>query len=106
MGIGPVLEYPSSLDAHITDLALSKGIRVDVLAKSEAGESLGQYVFRGRFGRIVGHRRHKEDICRMWLTFPKNHAFNPLFWIPDFGLARRVERMLQENGARRSPWDF
>ena len=106
MGIGPILECPNGLDNRIPELAQSTGIRVEVLHGAESNGRVGRYIFRSRFGRIVGRLDCKENVCRIWLTFPREHAFNPLFWIADFRLSRRIEWILREGGARPSRWDF
>ena len=106
MSIGPVLECPSGLDGRIPELAHSRGIRVEVLDIPESSGFVGQYVFRTRFGRIVGRRHFKQNVCRIWLTFPREHAFNPLLWMADFALSQRVERLLLEGGAHPCRWDF
>lgn len=105
MSIGQILECPNGLDSQIPELAQSTGIRVEVLHIAEPNGRVGQYIFSTRFGRIVGRLDYKENVCRIWLTFPREHAFNPLFWMADFSLSHRIERMLCEGGVRPCVWD-
>ena len=100
MSMGPILECPDGLASRMPELAQSAGIRVEVPHMAEPGGAVRQYVFRTRFARIVGRLCYEKNVCRIWLTFPKEHALNPLFWMADFTLSGRIERMLLEQGAR------
>jgi hypothetical protein len=98
-GRRPSFECPNGLVDRIPALAQARGIRVEVLNTAEPNGFVGQYVSRTRFGHIVGRRHSKENVSRIWLVFPREHALNPLFWIVDFGLSHRIEQMLRESGA-------
>ena len=100
MSIGPIFELPAEVVPRISSIAVSKGIRFEIADKVE-GESIGRYIFRSHLGRIEGRRHTTDGVCRVWLTFPRTHAFNPLMWMLDFRLSSRIEQMLQEVGARR-----
>jgi hypothetical protein len=82
------------------------GVRVEVLDEPEPNGLVGQYVFKTRLGRIVGRRHVKNGVYRIWLAFPREHAFNPIFWFADFLLSSRIEDMLRCNGAQPCDWDF
>jgi hypothetical protein len=107
MGIGLFLECPNGLESRIPELVESSGVRVDVLHQASRNGSLEQrkYVFRTWLACIEGRLVYTENACRIWLTFPRNHAFNPLFWAGDFRLTNRIGRLLCEGGARRCVWN-
>lgn len=106
MSIGPVFECPSSLVSRIPMLASSMGVHVEVLDEVEPNGWVGRYVFRTRFATIIGRRHNKNSVSRIWLHFPREHAFNPLHWFADFRLSSKIEYMLRENGAHSCDWDF
>jgi len=104
MSIGPVLECPKSLVDCLPELVSSVGVKIEILDRVEPNGWEGQYVFKTSLGHIIGRRHVKDNICRIWLTFPREHAFNPLYWLADFRLCGKLERMLQENGASPCDW--
>ena len=106
MGIGPFLECPEGLVARIPKLVSSVGVKVEVFEDGKTSGYVGQYVFRTRVGRVVGRHYKKSNVDRIWLVFPREHAFNPLHWPADFRLSVKIERMLRENGARACRWDL
>jgi hypothetical protein len=61
-------------------------------------------LFKVAFGQIERHLNVKGAIPRLWLTFPRAYAFNPLLWPLSFHLIRKVERLLLSNNARRCDW--
>lgn len=85
----------------MSSIAASQGIRLEIVDKGDEGESIGRYIFRSNLGKIEGRRHTTDGVCRVWLTFPRTHAFNPLMWMFDFRLSSRIEQMLQAVGARR-----
>ena len=106
MSIGPVFECPNNLVSRIPTLASSMGVHVEVFDEVERDGWVGRYVFRTRFATIVGMRHNKDSVSRIWLHFPTEHAFNPLYWFADFRLSNKIEHLLRENGAHSSDWDF
>ena len=103
LSIGPTFECPASLVQELPALAASQDIQVKIVGpKSNA---LGVYcVFTATFGRIDGHLNARGAVPRLWLTFPRAYAFNPLLWPLNFRLIRRIERFLLNNNARRCDW--
>jgi hypothetical protein len=106
MSIGPILECPEALASKIPALASSVGVRVEVLDELKLGEWNVRYVFKTRFGRILGRRKSANGLSRLWLTFPREHAFNPVFWFSDFRLLNRVKHVLLDHGAQSCDWSF
>jgi|HubBroStandDraft_5_1064220.scaffolds.fasta_scaffold132124_2 hypothetical protein len=106
MSLGPVFECPNGLDTRIPEIAHSNGIKVEVLDRPQPNGFARRYVFRMRFGRIEGHRRFLENVSLIWLVFPRQDIFNPLFSVADFGLTRRLGKLLCESGAHPCAWDF
>jgi hypothetical protein len=53
---------------------------------------------------IDGHLNVKGAIPRLWLTFPRAYALNPLLWPLSFHLIQKVERLLLSNNAQRCDW--
>jgi hypothetical protein len=103
MSIGPFLEIPNTAAQKLREVAASQGIRVRVeIPESRAAQFYpGLYIFCGLIGRIQGRWRTSEEMCVFWLTFPRTHAFLPLFWPFDFYLSHRIEQMLIGLGAHR-----
>jgi hypothetical protein len=101
MSIGPCFELPAEAVARISIIAASKGIKLEVADTTDQGESIEHYIFERHLGKIEGRRRASERGYRVWLTFPRSHALNPLRWMFDFRLSSRIEQMFQEVGARR-----
>jgi hypothetical protein len=104
MSLGPVFELPNALASHLQEAAATKGIRVESPGSQAQGTFPGLYMFRRGMARIWGRWRTSGDSCQIWLTFPRSHAFNPLLWLFDFYLMRRVEQMLGYLGAHRINW--
>jgi hypothetical protein len=96
MSIGPVLEISEDLVNRLRSVLESERIRVD-----DSDEYL---IFRTRLAAINGRLIHRDGRTLLWLTFPKAHAFNPLFWPLDFSVSNRVERTLKREGARSVEW--
>ena len=104
MSIGPTFECPASVVQQLPTLAASQNIQVMIMDAEP--DALAIYCeFRAAFGRINGHLNAQGAVPRLWLTFPRAHAFNPLLWPLNFRLIRRVEKFLLNNNARRCDWN-
>jgi hypothetical protein len=101
VSLGPIFECPIGLEKLIPEIARSNGIQVESVERCEPNACEKWFVFTTRFGRIVGHLDSKEGAFEIWLSCPREHAFNLLFWVADFGLSRRIEKFLCESGAVR-----
>jgi hypothetical protein len=101
MSIGPMFELPAAAVLRLPTIASSLGINLETVDVSEDRRFVGRYIFRKHLGRIEGLRRLTGDGCRVWLTFPRAHAFNPFMWMFDFRLTSRIEQMFQEVGGSR-----
>jgi hypothetical protein len=100
LSIGPTFECPASLVQQLPVLASSQNIRVNIVHHTEPDARTVYCVFKAAFGRIDGHLNVKEAILRLWLTFPRAYALNPLLWPLSFHLIRKVERLPLSNNAR------
>jgi hypothetical protein len=96
MSIGPILEIPDDLTNRLRSTLESECIRVE--------HSDECFIFRKRLAALNGRLVHRDGRTLLWLTFPKAHALNPLFWPLDFSLSNRVERVLKREGARSVEW--
>jgi len=103
MSIGPTFECPASLIQQLPTLADLQNIRVKIVdAKSDA---LAVYcVFSAAFGRINGHLNANDGLPRLWLTYPRAYALNPLLWPLNFHLIRKIEAFLVNNNAKPCDW--
>ena len=107
MGIGPVFECPDKLLERLPELCSRRSVRVEMVKDIDVTAHARTFViyciFKSRLGRIHG-RLGGGQARRMWLTFPRAYALNPLLWPVNFRLSRRIEELLVENGARRCNW--
>lgn len=92
MSIGPVLEIPDDLTNRLPSALENDRIRVE--------HSDECFIFRKRLAAMKARLIYRDGRTLLWLTFPKTHAFNPLFWPLDFSLSNRIERTLKREGAR------
>jgi hypothetical protein len=97
MGVGPVFEHPKNFDSRFTALVRLNKIRVQIREDPKP-----RFIFRRGISRIIGHRYQVGHASKVYLAFPREHAFNPLFWLSDFHLLHRIEKLLLEFGAVRS----
>lgn len=108
MGIGPVLECPDNLLESLPELCVTRSVRVEMVKETAVTARADTYalycIFKGRLGRIHGRLSVGASITKMWLTFPRAYALNPLLWLVNFYLSRKIEGLLVENGARRCSW--
>jgi hypothetical protein len=108
MGIGPVFECPDNLLERLPELCVTRNVRVQMVEDMEVTADAAAYViyciFKGRLGRIHGRLSGEGQGRKMWLTFPRAYALNPLLWPVNFRLSKRIQELLAENGARRSSW--
>jgi hypothetical protein len=96
MSIGPVLEISDDLARSLRSALDREHIRVE-----DSGDC---FIFRTRLAALKGRLFQRDGRRFLWLTVPKAHAFNPLFWPLDFPLSNRVERTLKREGARSVEW--
>jgi hypothetical protein len=66
MGIGASFELPAEVVSRISSITASKGIKLEIADRPDKGESVGRYVFRRHLGKIEGHRRASDGVCRVW----------------------------------------
>jgi hypothetical protein len=108
MAIGPVFECPDNLLERLPELCVTSSVRVQMVKDMEIKAHAHPYViyciFKGRLGRIHGRLSGEGQARKMWLTFPRAYALNPLLWPVNFRLSNRIQRLLVENGARRCRW--
>jgi hypothetical protein len=108
MAIGPVFECPENLLERLSELCVTRGVRVEMARETAVRAHPHTYasycVFRGRLSRIHGRLSGGGQARKMWLTFPRAYALNPLLWPFNFRLSKRIEGLLAENGARRCSW--
>jgi hypothetical protein len=109
MGMGPVFECPDNLLERLPEVCAARSVRVEMVKEIEITANAHPYViyciFKGRLGRIDGRLSSGGQARKMWLTFPRAYALNPLLWPVNFRLSKRIEGLLAENGARRCNWD-
>ena len=92
LGISPTFECTGNLLERLPQLAAERNLRVEIV-NNESGDVFADYcAFKSRFGRIVGHRNIGGPTPRVWLTYPRAYAFNPLLWPINFRLIRRIDR--------------
>lgn len=108
MGIGPVFECPDDLLERLPEVCVTRRVRVEMANEIETTVNAHPYViyctFKGRLGRIHGRLTVGGQARKMWLTFPRAYALNPLLWPVNFHLSNRIQALLAENGARRFSW--
>jgi hypothetical protein len=104
LAIGPTFECPASLVRQLPVLAASQNIQVEIVDRREPDALAVYCVFKGSCGRIDGHLNVKGAVPRLWLTFPRAYALNPLLWPLNFHLIRKIEQFLVNNNARRCDW--
>lgn len=108
MGIGPVFECPENLLERLPELCVTRNVRVELVKHVKVTAHARAYVtyciFKGRLGRIHGRLSSGGQARKMWLTFPRAYALNPLLWPLNLRLSKRIEGLLAENGARRCSW--
>jgi hypothetical protein len=104
LSIGPTFECPVSLVERLPEISASHKIRMEIV-NPEQRDALAVYcVFKSRCGRIDARLSVGDKRTRIWLTFPRTYALNPLLWPLNFRLIRRIEHMLLHNSARRCDW--
>jgi len=104
MAIGPTFECTASLLQELPLLAASHNIRMEIVDAQESDALAVYCVFKGHCGRVEGHLNIRGQMPRMWLTFPRAYALNPLLWPLNFHLIRKVEKILVTNNAKRCDW--
>jgi len=105
VSIGPVFEISTTAMSQLPEAAAMKGIRLVRLEDSKQHEFRDFYMFSAHVGRICCKSRDLGETSRLWLVFPRSHAFNPLAWPFNFYLSRRIQRTLEDLGARRVEWE-
>jgi hypothetical protein len=63
------------------------------------GESIGRYIFRSDLGKIEGRRHTTDRVRRVWLTFPRTHAFNRLMWMFDIPPIKPLQADVKRGGS-------
>lgn len=108
MGIGPVLECPDDLLDRLPEVCLTRDVRVEIVKDTEARGQADRYlmhcIFKSRLGRVHGRLSDGNQPRKMWLTFPRAYALNPLLWPVNFRLSNKIQALLVESGARRCTW--
>lgn len=104
MSIGPTFECPISLVKRLPEISASRKIEVEIV-NPHPRDALAVYcVFKGCCGRVDGRVSVDNEPARIWLTFPRAYALNPLLWPFNFRLIRRIGQMLLDNSAQRCDW--
>jgi hypothetical protein len=101
MGIGPVFDCPERLIGDLEPLFAQEKIGV---TRAALALPKPHVLFCKGLARIVAFQQSRNDRTLLWLTFPKAHAFNPLFWYFDFSLSDRIGRILLRSGAMPLNW--
>ena len=108
MSIGPVFECPDHLLERLPEFCATRSIRVEKLKDVEKTADVHTYViyciFKSRLGRIHGRLSGGSQARKIWLTFPRAYALNPLLWPVNFRLSDKIQGLLVENGALRCHW--
>jgi hypothetical protein len=97
-GISPVFEVPAEAVSWMSSIAASKGSGWKSVDERE-GESIGRYIFRSDLGKIEGRRHTTDRVRRVWLTFPRTHAFNRLMWMFDIPPIKPLQADVKGGGS-------